>query len=112
MSSALITFNEARAHADRKQGDEAEPAKFAKRTKQTQLASVDVKESRDDRPTNREIALRVWKGSMPGEGRAFHERRHVGVEPTQSRERGPWAQLSALSGIKRTVPGGGPLSRV
>ncbi|MCH9020339.1 MAG: hypothetical protein IIA73_08245 [Proteobacteria bacterium] len=62
MSSTLITFNEARTRADQIRDGEAEPAnraKLSKRTKQTQLASVDVEESRDDLPTDREIALRV-----------------------------------------------------
>ncbi len=62
MSSALITFNEARARADQTRDGEARPAnraKFSKRTKQTRLASVDVEESREDRPTDREIALRA-----------------------------------------------------
>ena len=62
MSSALITFNEARTRAGQMRDGEAEPAngaKFSKRTKQTQLASVDVEKSRDDRPTDRETALRV-----------------------------------------------------
>ncbi len=58
-SSALITFNEARARADQMRDGEATPAKFSKRNKQTQLASVDVEKSRDDRPTDRAIALRV-----------------------------------------------------
>ena len=38
---------------------EATPAKFAESINQTQLASVDVEESRDDRPTDHDIALRV-----------------------------------------------------
>ena len=59
MSSALITFNEARARADQIRDGKATPAKIAKRNKRTQLASVDVEESRDDRPTDRAIALRV-----------------------------------------------------
>ncbi len=62
MSSALITFNEARARADQTRDGEAGPAnraQFAKRAKQ--LASVDVEESREDRPTDREIALRVTR---------------------------------------------------
>ncbi len=58
-SSALITFNEARARADQIRDGEAKPAKFSKRNKQTPLASVDVEKSRDDRPTDRAIALRV-----------------------------------------------------
>ena len=62
MSSTLITFNEARARADRIRDGEAKPAnraKLSKRTKQTQLARVDVEESREDLPTDREVALRV-----------------------------------------------------
>ena len=62
MSSTLITFNEARARADQIRDGEAEPAnraQFSGRNKQTQLASVDVEESREDRLTDREIALRV-----------------------------------------------------
>ena len=59
MSSALITINEARARADQMRDGKATPAKSAKRNKRTQLASVDVEESRDDRPTDRAIALRV-----------------------------------------------------
>ncbi len=62
MSSALITFNEARARADQMRDSKAKPAnraKFYNRTKQTRLASVDVEESREDRPADREIALRV-----------------------------------------------------
>ncbi len=61
-SSALVTFNEARAHADQMQDGEATPAngaQFAKSTNQTQLASVDVEESRVGRPADRVIALRV-----------------------------------------------------
>ena len=64
-SSKLITFNEARARADQKQDGEAEPAnraKFSKRNKQTPLASVDVDKSRDDRPADRAIAMRVSHG--------------------------------------------------
>ena len=60
--SALITVNEARAPADQMRDGEAKPAtraQFAKRTKQTQLASVDVEKNREDRPTDREIALRA-----------------------------------------------------
>ena len=57
-SPALIPVNGARAHADQMQDGEATPAKL-KSTNQTQLASVDVEESRDDRPTDRVIALRV-----------------------------------------------------
>ncbi len=62
MSSALITFSEARARADQMRDGEAKPengAQFAKRTTQTRLASVDVEKGREDRPTDREIAMRV-----------------------------------------------------
>ena len=64
MTSALITFSEARARADQLRDGEARPAnraEFAKRTKQTQLASVDVEESREHRPTDRDIAQRVTR---------------------------------------------------
>ena len=62
MSSGLITFNEARARAGQMRDGKAKPAnraKISKRAKQTPLASVDVEKSREDRPTDREIAMRV-----------------------------------------------------
>ncbi len=62
MSSKFITFSEARARAEQMRDGEATPAnraQISKRAKQTQLASVDVEESRDDRPTDHDIALRV-----------------------------------------------------